>query len=620
MKQFFRTALHFILLSSLYSLPCANLVSADELRTRAAVLTKQFCVSCHGNDGAEAHINLEKLGAEPDFATQFRNWEKVVALLQDRRMPPADAEQPTDAQRKEFIEIINSQLGAYIQRHVGDPGRVVMRRLTSAEYRYAVEDLTGLKLNLELVDDAVGGEGFTNVGDVQFIQDATMERYLDAACLVASHAVIGSGPLDFYTDPGRTGRELSAIHRIQQVYRQFGFRTSAGEGGIPFGLHQYPDAFYAAWLFRYRQATGNSNTTLSDIAKDLRLMPPFVVHIASVLNQKESSFPTSEIVALWNDLPPADGTPQRNAAVRLACQQIYARLYSLQNLLASAISDEEEAAVLTAGKVNLTSTHSFEAVLVWPDDAKSATLELSVLTATQTTAQPLVVWRNPRIRFRQNQMWAEDVPLRKQLTSAALLPFGKHPRGAKIDPNDFALGETKQIVLDFPVLSGATSAKFLVDVELDLKYGDECVARCSISDGVKPGETASATGTYAALLADPQGTTYLRWKPGVEEFARLLPEVSHREPAPSDRDPLPEPFDNTYNTPERNHFHARLKYHRDDDFFVRFLLNDAERQRLEQAWSIYSPLLNITNCSIAWWLASMAYHLTLAFLKSKQTG
>ena len=75
------------------------------------------------------------------------------------------------------------------------------------------------------------------------------------------------------------------------------------------------------------------------------------------------------------------------------------------------------------------------------------------------------------------------------------------------------------------------------------------------------------------------------WRNDVAEFARLLPEVSHREPAPSDRDPIPAPYDNAYNKPERNHFHTTIKYHRDDEFFVEHIADDATRRRLDQAWT-----------------------------------
>jgi hypothetical protein len=69
------------------------------------------------------------------------------------------------------------------------------------------------------------------------------------------------------------------------------------------------------------------------------------------------------------------------------------------------------------------------------------------------------------------------------------------------------------------------------------------------------------------------------------DFARVLPQVSHREPAPSDRDPIPAPFDNSYNNPERNDYHYKIKYYRDDRFLVDNILDDATRQRLDAAWA-----------------------------------
>ena len=169
-----------------------------------------------------------------------------------------------------------------------------MRRLTSAEYDYTIRDLTGLQLDVHrgFVSDAVGGAGFTNTGNVQFIQDATLQRYLDAARQVADHAVIGSGPLAFHRDPGNTGFELSAITRIQSIYRQHGFRTAAGEGGEPFGLDQYPRAFYAAWLFANRDALDRGSETYADVAKSTGLSPPFLKYIHEPVSYTHLTLPT----------------------------------------------------------------------------------------------------------------------------------------------------------------------------------------------------------------------------------------------------------------------------------------------------------------------------------------
>jgi hypothetical protein len=130
-----------------------------------------------------------------------------------------------------------------------------------------------------------------------------------------------------------------------------------------------------------------------------------------------------------------------------------------------------------------------------------------------------------------------------------------------------------------------TAARLYVEVELDIEHGADRIVRCRIADGAVAGETAAEVGDTSTLLGDPASEAASEWRRGVAEFARLLPEVSHREPTPSDRDPIPPPFDNTYNMPERNHFHYAIKYHRDDEFLVQHVLDEAARVQLDQAWT-----------------------------------
>ena len=206
----------------------------------------------------------------PDgVAAGWEHWLAIADRLETRQMPPEDADAfPTDAQRAEAVSWIRAAFDSYDAQHAGEPGRVTVRRLTSAEYAYAIRDLTGIdiKVGVDASSDAVGGEGFANFGDVQFVQDASVERYLEAAKQVADHAVIGAGPLDFYADPGKTGLELSALNRIEQLYTTRGFRVVSGEGGRPFGFDRYGKALYAAWRYRHRAALGEPTATLRALA------------------------------------------------------------------------------------------------------------------------------------------------------------------------------------------------------------------------------------------------------------------------------------------------------------------------------------------------------------------
>ncbi|MEO7968996.1 MAG: DUF1587 domain-containing protein, partial [Opitutus sp.] len=174
----------------------------------------------------------------PSIGPHFDEWENVAEMMETIEMPPSDADlQPSDTDRGEAVAWVRGALKTYETEHGGEPGHITVRRLTSGEYAYAIRDLTGIDLPsaVDASSDSVGGEGFTNFGDVQFVQDATIERFLESAKGVADHAVIGAGPLQFTADTGRTGVELSALNRIDELYAANGFRVVSGEGGRPFG-------------------------------------------------------------------------------------------------------------------------------------------------------------------------------------------------------------------------------------------------------------------------------------------------------------------------------------------------------------------------------------------------
>ncbi|MEE3373316.1 MAG: DUF1592 domain-containing protein [Planctomycetota bacterium] len=555
-------------------------------------LLRRFCFDCHSGDSFEGGISLQTLSEQNSFTRDFRAWRMVTEQVRKRQMPPRDAAQPSAAQRKRLSEWIQQRLQQAVTQHTGDPGRIVMRRLTSAEYDYTIRDLTGLRLDVHrgFVGDAVGGAGFTNSGGVQFIQDTTLQRYLDAARQVAEHAVIGAGPLAFHRDPGNTGFELSAITRIQSIYRNHGFRTAAGEGGEPFGLDRYPKAFYAAWLFTHRRALGRSAESYPAVATAAGLDPPFLKYIHLLLQQRDLGFPTSEIAHAWQQLPaPPDATDDAAqqafcARIQERCQQLAQRVRHWQNRFGSNADAKEEAPVLRADLFHVKRSQRFEMNINWPPNTAVANLILSVESALpEERPHALVIWKSPRIQFR-----VADLPeqpfhsLREVVTTdvARQLRFGEHPRQGNVAKEDFTTLGTEPVRFAIPIPENAGSARLLVDAQLDVKRGADCIIRCSITQL----EETDQGKSVSALLANPGSPAFQIWKEGVLQFARLLPQVSQREPAPSDRDPIPKPFDRTYNNPQRNAFHTRIKYARDDQFLVEHMLDAATRQKLNRAW------------------------------------
>ena len=581
---------------------------------------KEYCASCHTGTAAKAGINLEQLLTQNSVGESFQKWEKVALVLEQQTMPPRAMPQPSAAEREQAIAWIRASLSEYAKKHDGDPGSVTVRRLTSGEYAYAIKDLTELDLNvgIDSSGDAVGGEGFTNFGDVQFMQDANLERYLSAAKQVADHAVIGAGPLEFFTDPGKTGFEFSAVARIREIYAANGIRTVSGEGGRPFGLEKYGKALFTAWQYKHRAALGETNITLPVLAARENIPPRFAQHVWQVMNKTTLSYPTSEIVARWHKLPapPAD---KNLAAIRTGCDEIQKFIVTWPSWLfargdvAAGGAGDESPLEFSDRTLNVKSPHHFVYVrgggrIAPPTGPAKIYLNVAPINPADNV-KPVIIWRNLTVAFRpiikrtvakagesvivsaEEQAFAaalrkgvlppgQRAKLRDLVTPemAAKLNFGKSPDGMPIGSDDFA--SEGSIMFEIPMPEGDPMAlNFQVDAEVG-KNRDQMV-RIVISD--RPdGQTRGAP--TRALVGDMASAGYKTFRRGVMEYAASLPPNTHGEPTPADKDPIPDPFDNTYNVPEHDEFVQKIKYLRDDKFVAENMLDAATRKRLDQAW------------------------------------
>ena len=590
---------------------------------------QKYCYECHGRTKPEGGLSIATLVDRFSIGAHWQQWEKVAEMLETGMMPPLEAdEQPTDAERSATAGWIRQSLASYERAHAGEPGHVTVRRLTSAEYAYAVQDLTGvdLKVPVDSSSDSVGGEGFANFGDVQFVQDEGVERYLEAAKLVADHAVIGAGPLEFYTDPGRTGLELSALNRINELYATRGFRVVSGEGGRPFGLERYGKALYVAWQYKHRAALGQPGATLRALAAREGITGRFADHIWSVVNRTEAGYPTRDTIDRWQRLPvPTGDLAASMQDVRQRCDEIQKSLttwpswfFARGDLAAGGAGDESPLAFDDATLQVQASRRYVYPIAVrggrgrgGPSVPGHQTVHLILAdVAPGASAQPLVIWRDARIVTRAvpagrgapppagvapaapvpagapgaagNQAAVLSTqPLRSLLTAdaRAALKFGTSPDGSALGEDDFATGASTAFTIEVPP---GTAHVLEFHATAELGRDRNAVVRVVISDKAE-GTTRDAP--QRALLGDQGSAGYRTFRANIAEFVAALPPNSHGEANPADKDPVPAPFDNTYNSPEHDAFVLKVKYQRNDAFFTENLVDGADRARLNQAWN-----------------------------------
>ena len=608
-------------------------------------LFAQYCFPCHGDSAPMAGISVQKLATgQTSVADGFQHWTRIAAALENHVMPPAGMPQPDDKDRAAAAAWIHSQLNTYAKLHDGDPGRVTVRRLTSGEYAYSIYDLTGYNFDtgIDASSDSVGGEGFSNFGDVQFMQDVNLEHYLNAAKFVANHAVIGVGPLEFYSEAGKTGYEYSAITRVKDIYLKYGFRTVSGEGGYPYGLEKYGKVFYVTWEYAHRAALGEPATTLKTFADREGIEVRFAQHVLDVVNRPALSYPLSEIAERWHKLAPP--TVDKKASEALARKQTT----DLQNFETSwagwffGRGDEafggqgdESPLVFNDKSLKADTEHHFtfnhRGVGARGPAGGSGPTKIYLNVASVNPAakgQGAIVWRNATVAFNNGIAGRGGVGASGAVTAAVGASGGgrgasggrgvlvaaagasgaagrggrgRGPAAARVSLRSLVSPETAKRLNFGKALDGSTlgpddfstegSVSFEVpappgmtsfDIQLDATPGTnrDHIYRVTVSDSETPRGIP-----IRGIVGDMSSPGYKTFKAGILEYAATLPPNSNDQPTPADKDPAPEPFDPTYNVPEHDDYVNWVKYIRGYRFVWNHLLPDDQRVRLDNAWN-----------------------------------
>jgi len=209
--------------------------------------------------------------------------------------------------RQTLREWLTQYLRAESVARAGDPGPVLLRRLSNAEYTYTLRDLTGVPLDpaREFPVDSAAGEGFTNTGSALVMSPALLTKYFDAAKGVAAHAV--PLPEGIWFSPATTRRDWTeeVLEKIRKLYSEF---TDAGGGtrvnlqGIVFGTNaggRLPLERYLAATLAERDAWRKGAITVDAVARERKLSPKYLGLLWSTLNGTDPSLLLDDIRIRW---------------------------------------------------------------------------------------------------------------------------------------------------------------------------------------------------------------------------------------------------------------------------------------------------------------------------------
>jgi hypothetical protein len=277
---------------------------------------KRYCVECHGKKQQKAKLDLSGYASPTAVAKDHRVWDAVAERLENDEMPPEKAPRhPTAHERRAVIEWIAALRDDDAQRNAGDPGEVLARRLSNAEFDSTIRDLTGVDIRptREFPVDPANEAGFDNSGESLTMSPALMKKYLAATRLVADHLVLKPSGFVFAPHPAvtDTDRDKYCVHRIIDFYARHKV--------------DYAEYFLAAWRHRHREAMDRPDSSLADVARDAGLSAKYMQTLWKVLTTGDVSLgPLAEVHAQWKMLPVPGGREDKSTidAARQGCDAL----------------------------------------------------------------------------------------------------------------------------------------------------------------------------------------------------------------------------------------------------------------------------------------------------------
>jgi hypothetical protein len=252
---------------------------------------QNYCIDCHGGEKPEAHFDLTTYSSRSAVVGDQPHWSLLIEKLTAREMPPKDADQhPTPEARQQVIDWLKTLRRHEAGKNAGDPGIVLARRLSNAEYNYTIRDLTGVDLRptREFPVDPANPAGFDNTGESLAMSPELLNKYLQSARDIANHMVLRlDGSIAFAPHPMlvETDRDKYCVSNIIDFYK----RQNT----------DYADYFFAAWRLKH-----HPDLKLAAVAAESRVSEKYLATIWRALEEMNEEIGSlAKLQGMWRALP-----------------------------------------------------------------------------------------------------------------------------------------------------------------------------------------------------------------------------------------------------------------------------------------------------------------------------
>lgn len=572
-------------------------------------LLSTTCTECHSTAKHKGDLDLERFVSVETMRREPKVWEEVASQVATGEMPPRDAKLATPMKpelRDAFLKGVNAVLDDVASSLAGDPGPVVLRRLSNAEYTYTIRDLTGIPTLdpvREFPADGASGEGFMNVGNSLVMSSSLVSKYLDAAKSVASHAMLV--PDGFRFSPHTTTRDWTdeLVGEIRDLYRTYtdprggdtvnlqGIVFSTNEGG------RLPVDKYLSASLECRE--DSSEEWVGQVAQRHGLSGKYLRILVQALTSTSPSLLLDPVRVHWR-MAKASDIPALASEVGVWQKALW-----------------KFSAVGHIGKLNgpkawmepvtpLASLQAFRMKLAPTNSTQPVTLYLVVGDVGDGNGQDIAVWERPRLAFPgRPEIMLKSVPSLASavvsnsapvVANAVAAPagawglnpalFGHDLEGKPFEPDSLVVRAPAIFEVRIPA-ELAAGAEFVTTGRLAPGAGDGgsvqfqiTTNRPTVGAGVwETGTQVTETGGVwtsdhrklsmaSPIIVADGGPARSQYEAAMDEFRQLFPAaLCYTKIVPVDE------------------VVTLTLFFREDDVLARLMLEDAERARLDRLWS-----------------------------------
>jgi hypothetical protein len=555
----------------------------DLFRDKVAPFMKTFCFRCHNQEKAKGLLDLTRYASSTLIARDFRQWEHVLTFLTEEKMPPKEANQPSPAERAEFLASLDKLLLNEASKLADDPGNASPRRLSNAEYNYTIRDLTGFDIRpaAAFPIDPAAGEGFSNTSEALVMSPNLFKKYYAASQFVADHVLLTTTGFEFAPYPVVTFSDRQKFYEqaILRFYEQ----------------HKVDYAVYlaAAWSYRHRP-TSRRGVTIETWAYENSLSPKYLRSLWDALQDDASTdvFHIQWLRKRWNSLPAPTEPTQMPAETRRLIPTLAG---DIQRLSRSLCVPETEAIISNAGnapiphidrrKKTAAGRDKFNRALVekpsqrlhWERKGNKDMLILSIARMGSETEPGFVVLNQPNFSSSSPNSYnpkdgKKNLSLREFLTTYApdelkRLNFGVGPDGQTLDPDSLVLQvpSVLEIALSPEAMKDQRTSHFFAEASLDGKNSKIPVAILGLSNQRSNVDNPNESTVVLA----PNHPAAKQFAASCETFCKLFPNRFYF-------------VDNTRGISAG--FHLIEGFFRDDRPLYDSVLNDEEKRSLDRLW------------------------------------